>query len=49
MKNQWQFAYYELIDDSQVTQDDYQQLMNTCNGINSCMWGRKICNQSEAT
>jgi len=28
MKNQWRFAYYELIDDSQVTQDDYQQLMN---------------------
>lgn len=28
MKNQWQFAYYELIDDSQVTLDDYQQLMN---------------------
>ena len=28
MKNQWQFAYYTLIDDSQVTQGDYQQLMN---------------------
>lgn len=28
MKNPWQFAYYELIDDSQVTLDDYQQLMN---------------------
>ena len=27
MKKQWQFTYYEMIDDNEVIQDDYQQLM----------------------
>ena len=27
MKKQWQFAYYEMIGDNEVTQDDYQRLM----------------------
>ena len=27
MKKQWQFSYYEMIGDNEVTQDDYQRLM----------------------
>lgn len=27
MKKQWQFTYYEMIDDNEVIQDDYQRLM----------------------
>lgn len=28
MKKQWQFTYYEMIDDNKVMQDDYQRFMN---------------------
>lgn len=28
MKKQWQFTYYEMVDDREVTQDDYQRLMD---------------------
>lgn len=28
MKKQWQFTYYEMIDDNEVTQDDYQRLVD---------------------
>lgn len=28
MKKQWQFTYYEMIDNEEVTQEDYQWLMD---------------------
>lgn len=28
MKKQWQFTYYEMVDGKEVTQDDYQRLMD---------------------
>ena len=27
MKKQWQFTYYEMIAENEVTQDDYRRLM----------------------